>query len=91
MTGRPEFFVDESDINKEYFPSFTIIISTLINQKIPFFFTKANSNNHYRHRYVGKKHLLIVVLEHRSLIAHPTSPPLLPKIISGVIVSPFTS
>ena len=40
MTGRPEFFVDESDINKEYFPSFTIIISTLINQKIPFFSRK---------------------------------------------------
>ena len=33
MTGRPEFFIDENDINKEYFSSFAIIISTLINEK----------------------------------------------------------
>ena len=35
MTGRPEFFIVESDINKEYFPSFAVIISTLITEKIP--------------------------------------------------------
>ena len=33
MTGRPEYFIDENDINKEYLPSFVIIISTLINEK----------------------------------------------------------
>ena len=33
MTIRPEFFIDESDINKEYFASFAIIISTLITEK----------------------------------------------------------
>ena len=35
MTGRPEFFIDENDINKEYFPSFAIIISTLMTEKTP--------------------------------------------------------
>ena len=35
MIGRPEFFIDERGINKEYIPSFAIIISTLINEKTP--------------------------------------------------------
>ena len=29
-----EFVIGEGDINKEYFPSFAIIISTLIKEKI---------------------------------------------------------
>ena len=35
MTGHPELFIDESQINKKYFPSFAIVISTLITEKIP--------------------------------------------------------
>ena len=35
MTGRPESFIDESDINKEYFPAFATFILSLINEKTP--------------------------------------------------------
>ena len=35
ITGRPEIFIGKSCINKEYFPSFAIIISTLITEKTP--------------------------------------------------------
>ena len=35
QSSRPEFVIDETDINKEYFLSFAIIISTLITEKTP--------------------------------------------------------
>ena len=33
MIARPDFFIDESEVSKECFPSFAIFISTLINAK----------------------------------------------------------